>query len=79
MINLMRRAVQLWRKEHKKTAIKDLDVELDILRRLVRLSVSLGFLPYKKYAIWSKYLTEIGKLIGSWSRKLFSSRDRATG
>lgn len=50
----------------KKKYIYDIDVELDILRSVVRMSAGLGFLPFKKYEILSGYLVEIGKMVGGW-------------
>lgn len=54
------------KKYYKKTTIQELDVELAKLKTLVRLSKDLGFLPNKKYEVWSNYLVEIGKMVGGW-------------
>jgi hypothetical protein len=51
---------------HKKTTLQDLDAELDVLRAYVRLAFNLGFLPIKKYEVWSKMNDEIGRMIGGW-------------
>ena len=36
------------------------------LRAYLRLSHKLGFLPMKKYEIWSTQVVEIGKMLGGW-------------
>lgn len=46
----------------------DIDVELDVLRSLVRVSQAMGFLPFKKYEQISLFLTEIGRMLGGWIR-----------
>jgi len=52
----------------KRKYFDDIDTELNLLRSFVRLSKELEFMPFKKYEIMSKYLTEIGKMIGGWRR-----------
>lgn len=44
----------------------DLDVELDVLRSLVRVSQSMGYLPFGKYEQISMHLAEIGRMLGGW-------------
>ena len=44
----------------------DIDVELDVLRSLVRVSQSMGYLPFKKYEQISLHLAEIGRMLGGW-------------
>jgi four helix bundle protein len=63
---LIRLEVTAQKKYYKKTTLQDLDVELSVLRYYVRLSMLLGFLPLKKYDVWTEKLTEIGKMLGGW-------------
>ena len=70
MWRLLRLIVICNKRYYKKTSLQDLDGELDLLRSQVRLSKELGFLPLKKYEIWSRYLNEIGRMIGGWIRAL---------
>lgn len=51
---------------YKKNTLRELDVEVDKLKTLVRLSKDLGFLPFKKYKILTAYIVEIGKMVGGW-------------
>jgi four helix bundle protein len=44
----------------------NIDVELEKLRLLIRLSVDLGFMSYEKYGNHCEKITEIGKLLGGW-------------
>lgn len=51
--------------------LRQLDVELDVLRTLVRMSRDMGFLPMQQYEILSKHVNEIGKRLGGWIKKPF--------
>lgn len=66
MYQLMRLVITTNRRYHKKTTISEVDVELDVLRSLVRASHQLGFLPIRKYQLWSEHLYEIGRMVGGW-------------
>lgn len=63
---MLERTIEASKKYYKKTTLQELDVELMKLRAYIRLSHELGFLPIKKYEIWSAKLVEIGKMIGGW-------------
>ena len=45
-----------------------MDVQLDILRTFIRLAMELGYLPFKKYVVWSAKVDEIGRMIGGWRK-----------
>ena len=49
-----------------------LDVEVAKLRAYLRLSHELGFLPMKKYEVWSGMAVEIGKMLGGWLKTIKS-------
>jgi len=66
MIMLLKLIIRANKRYYKKTTIQDADIELATLRAYVRLSKDLKFLPIKKYENWSKFLSEIGKMIGGW-------------
>jgi len=59
---------------YKKTTIRDMDVEMEMLKHLVRLAYDLKFLPHKQYESWQRMNVEIGRMIGGW---LKSSGDHA--
>lgn len=63
---LLERSIEAQKKYFKKTTLQDMDVEIAKLRAYIRLSHQLGFLPMKKYEIWSEMLVEIGKMVGGW-------------
>lgn len=66
MYELLRLIIRANKRYFKKTTLQDIDIEIDNLRYLIRLSNSLGFLPFKQYENWSRKLSEIGKMLGGW-------------
>ena len=69
---LLERCIEAQKKYYKKTTLQDMDVELIKLRAYIRLSFQLGFLPMKKYEVWSAKLIEIGKMLGGWLKTVNS-------
>ena len=51
---------------HKKTTLKDLDAELDVLRAQVRMAYQFGYINSRKYEEWSRRNDEVGRMIGGW-------------
>ena len=76
MLTMYRLAIVIEKKIYKKTTIQELDIELDVLRHLIRLAQDKDYygqnqappLPFKKYEHWSKLLNEIGCIIGGYSK-----------
>ena len=66
MFQILRYVIVCNRRYYKKTTMQDLDAELDALRSMVRLSMELGFLPFQKYEVWSRFNDEIGRYLGKW-------------
>lgn len=66
---MLERAIEASKKYHKKTTLQEMDVELMKLRHYLRLSHELGFLPQRKYELWSEMVAEIGKMLGGWIRQ----------
>lgn len=66
MNNLLSLIITANKKYYKKTTLQEIDVELEKLRTFVRLSKDLKYIDIKKYETWSRYLTEIGKMLGGW-------------
>ncbi len=63
------------KKHHfKKTVLEKMDVQLEKVRKYVRLSFNLKYLPAKKYEVWSEKLDEIGKMLGGWLKTVDSQR-----
>ena len=78
MLEMMRLAIRLEKRIHKKTTIDDLDVELSVLKEFVVLASETkyngaGFAPpltIHQRETWSRYTTEIGKMIGGYKNYL---------
>ncbi len=73
---ILERCIEANKKYYKKTTLQELDVELMKLRAYLRLSQELGYLPFKKYEIWSEMLVEIGKMLGGWMKAVNSQSDK---
>lgn len=70
MWRLLRLVIICSKRYHKKTTLQELDAELELLRREIRLAKDIGVLPFKKYEVWSYKLDEIGRMVGGWLRNL---------
>mgnify|MGYP002543455819 FL=1 len=62
----MERTIEANKKYYKKTTLQELDVEIDKLRKYVRLSYRLKYIDFKKYKQWSELVNEIGRMLGGW-------------
>jgi len=67
---MLERTIESQKKYYKKTTLQELDVEVMKLKAYLRLSQNLGFLPMKKYEIWSEKVVEIGKMLGGWLKSV---------
>ena len=74
MDTMLERAIEAQKKYYKKTTLQELDVEVMKLKAYLRLSQNLGFLPMKKYEIWSEKVVEIGKMLGGWLKSVNSQK-----
>ena len=70
MLQLQRLVITAFKRYHKKTTLTDLDIELAILKRQVRLAKDLRYVDLKKYQIWIEKLVEIGRMIGGWIKSV---------
>lgn len=70
MLQLQRLIVTAFKRYHKKTTLTDLDIELAILKRRVRLAKDLKYIDIKRYQLWVEQLVEIGKMIGGWIKSI---------
>ena len=70
MYKLLELIIVANKKYYKKTTLQEIDVELEVLRTLIRLSMDLKYLPIRKYENWSKMLNEIGKMLGGWFKAI---------
>lgn len=66
MDQAMEGTIEANKKYYKKTTLQELDVEIDKLRKYVRLSYRLKYIDFKKYKQWSEKVNEIGRMLGGW-------------
>ncbi len=66
-------AVRLEKKYYKKTTLQDLDIEIDVLRNLLRLAKDPKLYPkqkpcldFRSWEVWIKKVDEIGRMIGGY-------------
>ena len=76
ILNMYRLSITIEKKYYKKTTLQDLDIELDVLRHLIRLAQDKDYydqniappLSFHKYEVWSGLLNEIGRIIGGYMK-----------
>lgn len=82
MLEMYRLAIRLEKKYHKKTTLEDLDIELAVLKEFVVLASDKDYcgskftppLTMHQREVWSRYNTEIGKMIGGYKNYLDSKK-----
>lgn len=74
MYTMLEMAVRLEKKYHKKTTLQDLDIEVDVLRNLLRLAKDPNLYPNQKpcldfhtWEVWMRKVDEIGRMIGGYT------------
>lgn len=78
MLTMYRLSITVEKKFTKKTTIQELDIELAVLRHLVRMMWDARFhgpakhppLSPKQYEVWARYLDEVGNLVGGYIKSL---------
>ncbi len=68
MLDALRYCVKAGKKKSRKTALYDLDIEIQALKRFIRISYNLRFLSMHHYEVWSGKVAEIGKMVGGMIR-----------
>ena len=63
---MLRLAIQAAKRYHKKTTLQDLDIEVEILRALVRKAHRMRYINHHRYETWSRHVDEIGRMVGGW-------------
>lgn len=64
MLNAFKLCIEVGKKKSKKTSLFNLDVEIEALKRYIRLAYDLKFLSMHHYEVWSGKVAEIGRMIG---------------
>ena len=83
MLTVYRLSITLEKKYYKKTTLQELDIELAILRHLVRIAREVLFygpkvhppLSPKQYEVISQYMDEVGRLIGGYMKSLSPNKE----
>ena len=66
---MLRLTMYAWKTKEKNKQLEyleDCDIELAVLKNLVRVSYKLQYINDKNYMTWSEKLSEIGKMLGGW-------------
>lgn len=63
---LLRLAITAWKRYHKQTTLRDLDVELAVLKHRVRKAQRLQYITPARYQVWAGHIDELGRMIGGW-------------
>lgn len=64
--NIQRHAITAWKRYHKKTLLQELDIEIEVLRCLIRKSLVMKHITPKRYEVWINHINEIGCMVGGW-------------
>lgn len=64
MLDALKLCIEVGKKKSKKTALFNLDVQIETLKRFIRISYDLKYLSMHHYDVWSGKVAEIGKMIG---------------
>lgn len=70
MLQLQRLIITAFKRYHKKTTLTELDIELELLKRRVRLAKDLKYISVHRYQVWVGMLVEIGRMIGGWIKSV---------
>lgn len=68
MDTIMELAIEADKKYYKKTTLQSIDVQIEILRRYVRISKRRKHISENTYGVWSKKVDELGKMLGGWMK-----------
>ena len=70
--NIMHLIIRAGKRYYKKTTLEDLDIEIEYLRMLIRLSHRHEYISTHRLDIWMNLVNEVGAMTGSWIQKLQS-------
>ena len=65
-IKMYRNLISASKKKAKLVELRRADVQLAIVKRLIRIGYEKRFMTIKRYESMSKYITNIGNMIGGW-------------
>lgn len=73
---IKRLLIRASKRYYKKTTLEDLDIEIELLRSLVRESVSMEYIDLRRYEVWSQKISEVGKMVGAWMKNVRAAAQR---
>lgn len=59
-------AIKLYNKQDKLRYLRELDVNLNLLKVHIRISYKYKYITINNYQTWSNQLTDISNLLGGW-------------
>jgi len=68
MVEIQKKIAEANKIRNRRRLLFEIDIELDKLRMLIRLSKDLRLIDVKKYEQFTIRITEIGKLLGGWMK-----------
>ncbi|MCI7539019.1 MAG: diversity-generating retroelement protein Avd [Veillonellaceae bacterium] len=71
---VMHLIIRAGKRYYKKTTLEDLDIELEYLRSLIRLSYRRAYISTHRLDTWMNCVNEVGAITGSWLQKLASKK-----
>lgn len=66
LLRIRRICAVAWKRRQKAAALFDLDVEIEILRHLVRKAYRLRYITAQRLEVWARHIDEIGRMVGAW-------------
>lgn len=57
-----------YKNEDKLKYLRIVDVDLVVLKSLITISYKYQYISQKNYMVWTEHVSEIGKLIGGWTK-----------
>ncbi len=63
---ILRYIVVAWKRRQKSAALFDLDVEIEVLRAMIRKSHALGHIDVHRLETWMRHVNQIGAMVGAW-------------
>ena len=69
-LSVLDKLIRAYYQKDKVEILKEINVELEIIRYYLRLSKDMGFLTIKQFEFSINYLHEIGSQVGGWTKKL---------
>lgn len=59
-------AIKLYNKQDKLHYLRELDIQLNLLKVHIRISYKYKYITMNNYQTWSNQLTDISNLLGGW-------------